>query len=85
MTETPWEKYKKERSAKPWDLLNPKIKYVEKYIQKERLAVCLECPELIRATKNCKQCGCFMTHKVKLPNAGCPLGKWGSIEVDNAK
>jgi len=27
-------------------------------------------------TKNCKQCGCFMTIKTKYEAAKCPLGKW---------
>lgn len=81
MSESLWKKYKKERSAKVWDLFNPKIKHVEKIIQEQRLAICMECPELIKTTKNCKLCGCFMTQKVKLPHSSCPVGKWSSVEV----
>jgi hypothetical protein len=42
----------------------------------DRLSICEKCPELIKATSQCKQCGCFMKLKVKLKEAVCPIGKW---------
>jgi hypothetical protein len=73
---TPWEEYKKKiGESRPWHLLDAE-NYVEESIQTERYSVCLECPELISLTKQCKQCGCFMAAKTKLKNATCPLGKW---------
>jgi hypothetical protein len=31
---------------------------------------------LMQITKQCKQCGCVMSAKVKLLHATCPLNKW---------
>jgi hypothetical protein len=45
-------------------------------VSKERMVICIACPELIHLTKSCKQCGCFMTAKTKLKTAECPLKKW---------
>jgi hypothetical protein len=71
-----WEEYKKRiGESRPWHLLDAE-NYVEESVQIERYSVCLECPELISLTKQCKQCGCFMNIKTKLNNATCPLGKW---------
>jgi hypothetical protein len=69
------------RPARPWDLFNKNIEKVGEQISGERLDICKACPELIKATNQCKQCGCIMTLKTKLPNASCPLGKWGIIRV----
>jgi hypothetical protein len=72
------------RPARPWDLFNKNLGRVETVIAEERLALCKACPELL-PTGNCKQCGCFMSAKVKLPNAWCPLHKWEAVKllVDN--
>lgn len=74
----------KNKKAKPWDLLNPSIKHVSKNIQDKRLSKCLICPELIKTTKQCKKCGCFMVAKVKLPHSSCPIGKWGSEDEQSS-
>lgn len=72
-----WQKYKENLGeARPWDFLNPETKYVSESIAKERYEVCLACPQLTGATKQCKKCGCFMLLKTKLEDAECPLGKW---------
>lgn len=42
----------------------------------DRLNICNECPSLFKPTSTCKECGCFMTAKVRLVNASCPLEKW---------
>lgn len=79
MTEelTPWQKYKQNLGdARPWDLLKLGDEQVSEDVQKERFNICLSCPELIKLTKQCKKCGCFMALKTKLENASCPIGKW---------
>lgn len=46
---------------------------------KERLDICMKCPYLKNResmNRKCSRCGCYMTAKVKIANARCPLGKW---------
>lgn len=74
----------KPRPARPWDLFNKNIGRVQTEIADERFAICKACPKLL-PTGNCKECGCFMSAKVKLPNAWCPLHKWEAIEVGYRK
>ena len=62
-------------SVKPWDLLK-KDNYTDAEIASARLDVCNGCEFLFKKTNTCKKCGCFMTLKVKLENASCPIGKW---------
>lgn len=62
-------------SSQPWHVLDTHM-HVEKDVSDSRYAICKTCPELIQATKQCKQCGCFMAIKTKLVNAKCPLNKW---------
>jgi hypothetical protein len=69
-----------ERPARPWDLFNKNLGRVENTIQAERMAICKACPKLL-PTGNCSECGCFMSQKTKLPNAECPLHKWGQVRV----
>lgn len=72
-----WTEYKKKLGAtRPWDVINPNTVKVSEDIESTRMSLCMDCPELIKVTKQCKQCGCFMSLKVKLQNATCPLGKW---------
>lgn len=72
-----WQEYKeKQGESRPWDLLNPNIENVSDTERDRRYDLCLDCPEFIRLTKQCKQCGCFMNLKTRLSNAECPLGKW---------
>lgn len=68
------------RKAKPWDLFNKKIGRVDNKVFLERLEICKSCPEFIKSTTQCKKCGCIMSAKTKLPNAECPLGKWGRVD-----
>jgi len=67
-------------TVKPWDMLN-KDNYVSEEISDVRMSICMDCPSLIKLTKTCKECGCFMTMKTKLIKAECPLGKWGAEET----
>jgi hypothetical protein len=72
-----WEEYKERLGeTRPWDLLNPAIEFVPVEISTARYEICKACPELINITKQCKQCGCFMAQKTKLPAASCPIHKW---------
>jgi len=48
----------------------------EEKIAKERWEKCLDCTFLTQKTKRCSKCGCFMTVKVKLKKAKCPIGIW---------
>lgn len=68
------------RPARPWDLFNKNLGRVEATLAADRLAICQACPQLL-PTGNCKECGCFMSQKVKLPNASCPLHKWEQVRV----
>jgi len=43
---------------------------------RKRIDICEACPSLFKATKQCKECGCFMNLKTKLTQAVCPIGKW---------
>lgn len=76
MEKSPWQKYKEQLAqSNPLQLLN-KDNYIDEDTAKNRFNICLECPELINATKQCKKCGCFMVAKTKLKTATCPLNKW---------
>ena len=72
-----WNEYKKKLgTTRPWDLLNPNEEKVSDEEASKRFSICEECPELIKITKQCKQCGCFMKLKTQLKEAKCPIGKW---------
>jgi len=74
---SPWKQWKENLGdTRPWDLIDPRTPLVKEEVSDERLAICVECPELIQLTKQCKKCGCFMLGKTKLEKATCPLGKW---------
>jgi hypothetical protein len=66
----------KNSQVKPSDLINPNTEWAEESLASNRYAICNNCPELIKLTKQCKKCGCFMSAKTKLQKATCPLGKW---------
>jgi hypothetical protein len=74
---TPWQKYKQNLgNTRPWDLVNVNTEYIDDKTASDRYMICRACPELIKLTKQCKKCGCFMNVKTKLSMATCPLGKW---------
>ncbi|MEI7674868.1 MAG: DUF6171 family protein [bacterium] len=79
MEKSAWEKYKEKNNlnqVKPWDVLNPNTEWTDEETSKIRFDLCKSCPELIKLTKQCKKCGCFMAVKTKLQMASCPIGKW---------
>lgn len=72
-----WNEYKKKLgSTRPWDVLDPNTEWTKKEISDSRFDICSKCPELIKLSKQCKQCGCFMPLKVKMKLSECPIGKW---------
>lgn len=58
------------------DVVKSDTEWVSEDISNSRYSICQSCPELIKLTKQCKKCGCFMAVKTKLQLATCPLGKW---------
>jgi hypothetical protein len=77
MEKSRWQQYKEKLGdTKPWDLINPNTEWANEEDSNKRYDICRSCSELIKLTKQCKQCGCVMAAKVKLQNAKCPLGKW---------
>lgn len=72
-----WEEYKQSLGeTRPWDLVNPNTSWANKELSSQRYSICQDCPELIKLTKQCKKCGCFMKTKTTLEKATCPIGKW---------
>jgi hypothetical protein len=49
---------------------------VSQEVAKWRLQICKKCPHLIKRTKNCSKCLCFVDAKVKYADQRCKLGKW---------
>jgi hypothetical protein len=77
MEKSRWQQYKENLGeTRPWDVLNPNTQYISEEKSDARYEICKGCPELIKLTKQCKQCGCFMALKTKLEAATCPIGKW---------
>lgn len=74
---SPWQRYKQNLGeTRPWDLVNPNTEWASEEVATARYEICKTCPELIKLSKQCKKCGCFMSAKTKLEKATCPLGKW---------
>jgi hypothetical protein len=74
---SPWQEYKKKLgNTRPWDALSPSTEKAPDSESKRRYDICLECPRLIKITKQCLECGCIMPIKTKLKEAVCPIGKW---------
>jgi hypothetical protein len=83
MTESAWEKFQKKYEVKPWDLLNPATKRVTEEIADGRMDICKNCEFLIKLTKQCKKCGCFMNFKTLAAESECPIGKWKKENVND--
>lgn len=82
----PWDNVPEEekRQARPWDILDPNLETVPDEIRKARIDACSNCEFLIKFTKQCKKCGCFMKVKTMIPHAECPIGIWGAV-AENEK
>ncbi len=51
----------------------------EQQTKNARLAICKECPYVMRAesaTIQCRKCGCFLRVKTGIVEEECPVGKW---------
>lgn len=66
----------KNSSVSPMDIINPGTEWAEQSLADQRFEICKACPELIKLSKQCKKCGCFMAIKTKMQAATCPLEKW---------
>lgn len=72
-----WEEWKEGLGeTRPWHLLDHSKLVEDTTISDARYEICKACPELIKLTKTCKKCGCFMAAKTKIEAAVCPIGKW---------
>lgn len=70
------------KKVRPWDLFNAKMPRASEELFKQRLDICLSCDKLIKLTKQCSMCGCFMPQKTKLAHASCPDGKWNTAKFE---
>jgi hypothetical protein len=52
------------------------IELVDNTVFDKRMAICLECPNLLHTTMQCRKCGCLVKAKTKLKIASCPINKW---------
>jgi hypothetical protein len=72
-----WGRWKKNLGdTRPWDLWDPEVERANDEEAARRYTICMKCPELVKLTKQCKKCGCFMAAKAKLAEAVCPAEKW---------
>ena len=71
-----WQQYKEKNGVTVFDALNPNTEHLPEAESNARYDICKACPELIKLTKQCKKCGCFMVAKTKMTAAKCPIGKW---------
>ena len=67
--------------VRPWDLFKKNSGRVSEEVSNFRYEICKVCPHFIKATTQCKKCGCIMSAKVKLSEADCPIGKWGKEKI----
>lgn len=72
-----------DRPARPLDLFNAALGRVETEVAAQRMSICNDCPMLKLGV--CQECHCVMALKTKLPNAYCPLHKWGQVRVVDAE
>lgn len=73
---TRWQEYKAKNGVTPLDLFKADQYITQEDTINERFNVCKGCPEFIKMTGTCKECGCFMQLKTRMKSATCPLGKW---------
>ena len=71
-----------QKKTTPWDLFNKSLPRASEELYAKRLDICMSCDKLIKITKQCKMCGCFMAQKTKLAHASCPLGKWSTAQME---
>jgi len=77
-----YENFKDPSQSKPWDILDRNITHVSDKVYNERMAICQECPEYFKPTRQCKECLCIMPIKNKLPDSFCPLHKFDAVTFE---
>jgi hypothetical protein len=45
-------------------------------LAQRRLQICNSCPRLIKSTRNCTKCLCFVDEKIWFSGEKCGIGKW---------
>ena len=50
--------------------------FVSSTIQNDRMNVCRGCEYYSKSNNRCRQCGCWLIHKVKFKTSTCPIAKW---------
>ena len=45
-------------------------------LMETRMPMCKLCPNRIRVTNTCKECGCFLPAKTRVPDESCPIDLW---------
>lgn len=53
-------------------------KWVTREVREDRLSECRACPVFKPPTRQCGDCGCFLSIKSWLPAEKCPRGKWAT-------
>lgn len=76
-----WKEFKKSLGNTPLGLFDSQNKVPEQ-VAKDRMNICLECEHLIKVTKQCSKCLCFMELKTTLKSAFCPVSKWTTFNQE---
>jgi len=45
-------------------------------LKEERMSICKKCEYYSPRQVRCKQCGCWLTQKIKFTNSKCPIERW---------
>jgi hypothetical protein len=45
-------------------------------LSEKRMKECVVCPYHQKLTNTCKECGCFLPAKTRVPDAECPVLRW---------
>ena len=69
------------KPVRPWHLFSKKKERSPESLQKERMAICKDCPFFIKVTGQCSKCGCIMEAKTRLAEASCPVNKWHPVKL----
>ena len=56
--------------------------YASSSCQKERWSICQGCEHFDESEEGCKECGCYLPHKIKDQWGDCPLDKWISNDEE---
>ena len=50
--------------------------FVSEEEQEKRMDICRRCEYYSMRQNRCRQCGCYLSHKVKFGVSKCPVDKW---------